>query len=175
MKIKSHLRSAFTLVETTLALALVTFCVEAVLGLLPLGVNSENISIQQTRAAGIASAIASDLQATPLNSGTSQVFGLKIPAGAALAAVTQAVFLARDGNLSSATGQIATSGISLSMYRATITFPQNSFVSPAGTTNRTATMVRVFVTWPALADSNPASAPVNYAGSFETFTTLNRN
>jgi Tfp pilus assembly protein PilV len=175
MKTNPHPRSAFTLIETAVALGVIGFCLEAIVGLLPIGISSETASIQQTRTAGIASAIASDLQATPVNlaslSGTtSQVFRLIIPPPST-AAVNQTVFLSRDGNLSSpvAPGTIVTAGSTASMYRAYVTFNP-----PAAAASRTATTVRIFVTYPALADPTTA-APVNYAGYFETFTTLNRN
>ncbi len=57
---------AFSLVEVTLALGLTSFCLVAIFGLLPVGLNNNKNSIQQTAASAIISAVVSDLYATPV-------------------------------------------------------------------------------------------------------------
>ena len=54
---KTRLSAAFSLVEVTLALGVAAFCLIAVFGLLPVGVNSDQTSIQQTAAASLATSI----------------------------------------------------------------------------------------------------------------------
>ncbi len=63
MKIWRHQVSAFSLIEVTLALGVAAFCLIAVFGLLPVGVNTNQSSIQQTAAASFATRIAADLRA----------------------------------------------------------------------------------------------------------------
>jgi hypothetical protein len=46
----------------------------------------------------------------------------------------------------------------------------NSSITP-----RTATMVRILITWPAMADIDPTKWPTNFSGSYETVTALDRN
>jgi type II secretory pathway pseudopilin PulG len=55
---------AFSLVEVTLALGVMAFCLVAVLGLLPVGLANNRNSIQQTAATSILSSVAADLYAT---------------------------------------------------------------------------------------------------------------
>ncbi len=55
--------AAFSLVEVTLALGVASFCLIAVLGLLPTTLKTQQTSIQQTTASQIISTIFSDLRA----------------------------------------------------------------------------------------------------------------
>ena len=131
-------------------------------------------------AGNISSAIVSDLRSAakgPAQS-VSLRFGFTIPApggagNAISTAAPQTVYLAgRDGsfinNALSNSGPIA-GGSNASVYRATI-----AFGTPAGG-QRTATPVRIFITWPALGDTVPGNWPANYSGSYEANTTLDRN
>lgn len=165
---KASARHGFTLVEVTLALGVAGFCLLSVFGLLPVGLASSQISLNQTVAANITSAIQADLNcAQPLGSGTSPHFGFSIP-GAGNTASLQTIYLTSDGIATPVAASPTATGTSVSRYRATLWF-----TSPA--TGRTATNVRILITWPALADSAPGSAPQYYTGSYEADTTLNRN
>jgi len=167
---KTTSRRAFSLVEVTLALGVAVFCLLTIFGLLPMGLTSNQASLEQTAAGNLSSAILGDLRsAQPLGAASSPRFGISIPAASATAgtgittASPQTIYLASNGSVTTVTS----SGTAAPVFRATI-----AFGTPL---QRNATPVRVLITWPALADSNPNIWPVNYSGSFEAATTLDRN
>ncbi len=57
--------SAFSLVEVTLALGIAAFCLIAVFGLIPVGVQTNRNATSQTAATNIMAAVIADLRATP--------------------------------------------------------------------------------------------------------------
>ena len=160
---------AFSLVEVTLALGVAGFCLVAILGLLPIGVNSNQTSIEQTVSAGIISSFAADLRSTPRTAPPSAQksprFQLQVPASGT---TTQAVFLKEDGTLAGAIGADANPAAS-PRYRATITL-----TAPSALTQKSATVARILITWPALADPTASAAPAKFAGSMESMTALDR-
>jgi hypothetical protein len=168
MSAKRYRLAAFSLVEVTLALGVATFCLVGVIGLLPVGITSNRTSINQTAAAGIAKTITADLRAsaaankiTPL--GESHAFKIPLPFNG-----TNTVFLGDSGELSGSANQDASpTAIPKPRYRATIYF------TAAARTN--ATVTRILITWPALADPTAASPPSKYAGSLEAVTALDLN
>jgi type II secretory pathway pseudopilin PulG len=178
MKLLRATSSAFSLVEVTLALGVAAFCLTTILGLLPLGLNSNQASIEQTVSSCIAKAVMADLRATPPGQSSTR-FGFTVPAGgasttasnAAVLSAPQTIFLHEDS--SPTVGQ--TTGVSKadgqSHYRVTVAFYPNP--TPG---QLTATGVRILVTWPALADPSPSTPwPVNYSSSCEILTALNCN
>ncbi|PYK89378.1 MAG: hypothetical protein DME35_08910 [Verrucomicrobia bacterium] len=64
---KAHARSAagFSLVEITLALGVAAFCLIAVFGLVPVALNTQQASVNQTKANAIISQVIWAAQATP--------------------------------------------------------------------------------------------------------------
>jgi len=56
---------AFSLVELTLALGVAAFCLVAVFGLVPVGVQTNRSATSQTAATNILSSVVSDIRATP--------------------------------------------------------------------------------------------------------------
>ena len=60
--------AAFSLVEVTLALGIAAFCLIAVFGLMPIGVQTNRNATSQTAANNIIAAIVADLRATPKTS-----------------------------------------------------------------------------------------------------------
>src|SRR6058998_3892626 len=56
---------AFSLVEVTLALGVAAFCLIAVFGLMPIGVQTSQRATSQTAAASIIADVVADLRATP--------------------------------------------------------------------------------------------------------------
>lgn len=165
-------RRAFTLVEVTLALGVACFCLLPLVGLLPLGLSSNQTSLNQTVAGNIGGAIFADMRSVqPLGSGTSARFGIVVPAvggSSSIKTTPQIIYLAADGNATDQSG----SGTVAPVYRATV-----GFAPPAGglTATRTATVARVLITWPALSGSDSSGWPTNYSGSYEAETTLDRN
>ncbi len=69
------------MVEVALAVGVAAFALLAILALLPLGLKSNQVSVEETRAATILTALEADLRNThpSLNSGKSAIFGLDLP------------------------------------------------------------------------------------------------
>ena len=161
---------AFSLVEVTLALGVAGFCLIAIFGLLPVGLTSNQTSIEQTAAASLASTLVADLRATakttPPTAKSSPYFNISIPASGS---ATHTIFLKDDGTAAGAADADAVPSNN-PRYRATLVFS-----APASLTQKNATVVRILITWPALSDTLAATLPTNFVGSFETVTALDRN
>ena len=138
--------SAFSLVEVTLALGIAAFCLIAVFGLMPVGVQTNRNATSQTAATNIVASMIADMRAT--TSSVSPQY--RITFGTAKT-------LYFDG-----AGQFTTSLGANSRYRARITFPS----SPAGLS-----YADVKITWPAPVD--PAAGTPS--GSVEMFAAFDRN
>ena len=186
MKLPRRPLAAFSLVEVTLALGIMAFCLLAVFGLLPTGLNSDKAAIQQTAAAGMAVALAADLRQTPATAANATVaqspqFFIAVPTLSGQGSVIHTRFLTDDGAWASSTPTTAPDPAAPDpnadpsqnpRYRATLVFTRKD---TANTTDRMATAVRVLVTWPALADPSGTGLPVKFSGSFETMIALDRN
>jgi uncharacterized protein (TIGR02598 family) len=146
MKPRSYTIAAFSLVEVTLALGIAAFCLMAVFGLMPVGVQTNRSATSQTAATNIMAAVVADLRATPSASNTSVQFGITF-------GTPRTLYF--DG-----AGQGATSLGANSRYQVNITFPS----SPTGLR-----YADVKVTWPAAATS------ANASGSVEMFAAFDRN
>src|SRR5215813_10853354 len=59
--------AGFSLVELTLALGVAAFCLIAVFGLVPVGVQTNRNATSQTAATNILSSVVSDIRASPKN------------------------------------------------------------------------------------------------------------
>src|SRR4029453_3243408 len=66
--------AAFSLVELTLALGIAAFCLIALVGIIPVGVQTNRNATSQTAAANIMAAVIADLRATPTTTNTSSRF-----------------------------------------------------------------------------------------------------
>ncbi len=146
MRRSVHGAAAFSLVEVTLALGIAAFCLMAVFGLMPVGVQTNRNATSQTAATNIVAAVVADLRATPSASATSSQFAITFGT---------ARTLYFDG-----AGQFTTSLSANSRYQVNVTFPS----SPTGLS-----YADVKVTWPAAATS------ANASGSVEMFAAFNRN
>src|SRR5712692_3856651 len=130
--------AAFSLVEVTLALGVGAFCLLAVLALLPIGITSNQTSINETTAAGIAGAIAADLRASVVASKTtsltqSGVFHIPFPFTG-----TNTVFVGDTGQLSGNANEDASPTANpFPRYRTTI-----YFTAPTG---KNATVTRLLI------------------------------
>ena len=125
--------AGFSLVETTLTLGVAGFCIIALFGLLPVGIQTNQSAISQTAAASLLSSIVADLRATPRTSLTTAQYGITFGT---------AKFLYFDGEGRAVT---PTDANATPRYRMTITFP----LSPAGAF--APTFISLKVTWPAVA------------------------
>ena len=160
-----RIAAAFSLVEVALALGIASFCLIAVLGLVPLGVNTGQLASDQTAASSILTHVLADLRAAPMTSppggpATSKEYSIMIPANATGgAAATPAVLY--FGNTAQ---QFAVSPTAVaSRYRLTV-----NFLTPAG--GRAATGVTLLVTWPAQVAPNASPS-----GRVQVFAGLDRN
>jgi uncharacterized protein (TIGR02598 family) len=140
---------SFSLVEITLSLGVMSICLLAVLGLLPIASQTNRAAAADTAAASIASAVLADIRATPRAAANSLQFTIPFNANSVL-------FFDADGQATSTLNND-------SIYRADVDFPINSSGVNA------AIFVHVRVIWPA------AASAANAAGRTEMFTALNRN
>jgi|SRR5436190_5630008 len=142
----------FSLVEVTLALGIAAFCLITLLGLLPLGIQTNQNAVSQTAAASVLSSVVADLRATAKVNPTSSQYDITF-------GTEKLLYLDEQGRAVTPTDPNAAP-----RYRIMITFP----ASPEGLF--APTFVSLKITWPALADS----AIVPPAGFVEVFTALNR-
>ncbi|MCX6967294.1 MAG: Verru_Chthon cassette protein B [Verrucomicrobia bacterium] len=141
---KRHRGKAFTLAEVTLAMGIAAFCFIGIFGLLPIGLNNNQNSSEQTAAASLVRTIVADLRATPNTSSASPQYSIAFPSNSA------AVYFSEDGT-KQATAATA-------RYLATITI---DLASPTA-------FVDIKVTWPATAPVNAV------AGYYEITTAIDR-
>jgi uncharacterized protein (TIGR02598 family) len=160
---RNRRESAFSLVEVALALGIAAFALVAVFGLLPLGITSNQNSVEQTIAAGVATAVAADLRATPAGtvgssaSVLSSRYQIPIPgSGGGESTLSPPLYLKEDASVQTTA--------SAARYQVNVTL-----TAPAA--GRAATMARILVTWPPSASVTPP----NYSSSFEVMTAFNRN
>lgn len=147
--------------EVTLALGVAAVSLLAIFALLPVGVKTNQVAIEQTASTDILSAVAADLRTTPVTNPrgaatSSPRFGIAIPANPVSTKTTVTLYFTSEG-------QLSTSPTSTSRYRVTVTF------LPNGTGTRTATLVDLTGTWPA------AASIANAGGAAEMFIALDRN
>jgi uncharacterized protein (TIGR02598 family) len=140
--------AGFSLVEVTLALGIAAFCLIAVFGLVPVGVQTNRNATSQTAASNIMAAVVADLRATPKVNSTSAQFGITFggPPNPAI------LFF-------DSTGQYSVSQTANSRYRLTLTWSGSATLRYAD----------VKITWPA------AATVANASGLAEMFAAFDRN
>jgi type II secretory pathway pseudopilin PulG len=158
---KRQRTSAFSLVEVTLALGIAAFCLIAVSGLLPVGIQTNRNAKSQTRATNLMAAVMADLRATPSTKTTSLQFCIPLSG-------TTTVYFDSEGRCSSdLAGSVirpCVTGTSWNppldtRYQVNVTFPLTGSLTYAD----------LKVTWPA------AATPANASGSVEMFAAFDRN
>jgi uncharacterized protein (TIGR02598 family) len=150
--------AAFSLVEVTLALGIAAFCLIAVFGLMPVGVQTNRNATSQTAATNILSSVVTDIRASPKGHTNSAKYGIRRSKGN-----TTTVYF--DGQ-----GQVTSLGAN-SRYRLYVKIypivaqPASAYL---------ATYAYLKVTWPAAVDTilNPTIPP---SGSVETVATFFEN
>jgi type II secretory pathway pseudopilin PulG len=160
--------SAFSLVEVTLALGVAAFCLIAVFGLMPVGVQTNRNATSQTAATTILTSVVSDMRTTARvtpGARLSSLYNIIIPPRGSIG-VPQTRYFDGEGRCSTnLAGSGRPDGSSWdppiqTRYQVNIAFP-------LGATGLTYADIRV--TWPA-----PAT-PTNASGSVELFAAFDRN
>jgi type II secretory pathway pseudopilin PulG len=158
---KQQRTSAFSLVEVTLALGIGAFCLIAVFGLMPVGIQTNRNAKSQTRATNLMAGVLADLRATPSIRTTSLQFCIPLSGSTTL-------YFDSEGRCSSnlAGSTSLCPGVTWvppleTRYQVNITFPGTGSVIGM-------TYADVKVTWPA-----PAT-PANASGSVEMFAAFDR-
>jgi uncharacterized protein (TIGR02598 family) len=153
--VKKKSRSAFSLVEVTLALGVAAFCFVTVAGLLSVGLQTNQRSTSQTAATNIIAAVVTDLRSTAKvaalgqsPSGSSPQFQIPVSGGP-----PQTIYFDGSG------------------YKTTLAstqFPAVYRLKVTITNPTAATFAQLQVTWPAVVDpADPTTGTP--AGSVETF------
>jgi len=167
---RSSTCEGFSLVEVAIALGVAAVVFVSLLGLIAVGQNTNKESSDRTAAAMIAASIIADLRTTPVSippaEKSSPRFQIPLPvSGNAM----HTIFLRDDCSAAGAVDTDANATLD-ARYRVTL-----FITAPADTTQKNATVTRVLITWPALADPAAQTLPSKYVGSFEAVTALNRN
>jgi uncharacterized protein (TIGR02598 family) len=172
-------QGGFSLVEVVVALGVAAFCLLTLMGLLVVGINGSSMSAQQSVAVNIATAVATDLRATPLNCQNytpslklySPRFGITVPAPTAGNGM-QTFYVSVDGTpLTQVYPATTSTPPANTAYRVTVQGP----LRPTVTGQRVASPVFILVTWPGLADPTEATWPSHFTGSFQTSIYLDEN
>lgn len=163
---------AFSLVEVVLALGLTSFCLLAVMGMIPAGLSQNQNSVEKTVAANIACAIVADLRNAPA-AGTSPTYGFTLPTAGSASSMAngspQVLYFSGEGCVSGSVGAApVTSGSNSSRYRATVGF------MPPASGEKAPYIVRLLVSWPAMGTQS-SGWPTNSAGSYEVVSALDQN
>jgi len=170
VKKRNNSKAGFSLVEVSVALGVVVFCLVTILGVLAVGVNSTHVSTAQTAATNILTAVASDIEATPnitpayivgstayakgTVAETSALYGIVLPiGGTGTASAVQTVYIAEDGTkAASAAGAL---------------YQLNVWVRASSTTQQE-TFARLVISWPATVSYTSAQ------GYVENIVAINR-
>jgi uncharacterized protein (TIGR02598 family) len=158
MKLRSRLIAGFSLVEVTLALGIAAFCLIAVFGLVPVGVQTNRNATSQTAATNILSSVVSDLRASPPGQTKSSIY--QITRGKSNKWTVCFDGQAKPTGTPMATDRVCPAN-SNSRYRLYVQIDATSggVVYPAHAYLR--------VTWPALA--SPSVTPSGSVGTVTTF------
>ena len=163
--------AAFSLVEVTLAIGIAAFCLITVVGLIPVGVQTNRNATSQTAATNIMAAVVADLRSTSKTQFSSARFGITIPSNHTSGAASNCQPCAQCWNNQTQTkyfddaGQLVASASA--RYRVTLTLVQN----PSATTTTGALFYDIRTTWPAAADP----CAMTPSGSVEMLAAFDRN
>jgi uncharacterized protein (TIGR02598 family) len=169
--VKKRFTSGFSLVELTLALGIAAFCFIAVIGIIPVGVQTNRNATSQTAATNIMAAVVTDLRATQKTKFGSARLGITIPSDHTSGAASNCQPCAQCWNNQTQTkyfddaAKVVASASA--RYRVTMTLVQN----PSATTTTGALFYDIRTTWPAAADPC-ATTP---SGSVEMLAAFDRN
>jgi type II secretory pathway pseudopilin PulG len=160
---------AFSLVELTVALGVAAFCLLAVFGLMPIGVQTNRNTTSQTAAANIMAAVIADIRTTAKATASatpSQLYLIQIPAGGSSNTTPQILYFDGAGQFASTLAPPSPTPFQ-PRYILSVTFPQ---VSPAPSPALPPTYADLKVIWPAVSPT-----PAVPSGSVEMFGAFQRN
>ena len=166
MKLRSRSIAGFSLVEVTLALGIAAFCLIAVLGLVPVGVQTNRNATSQTTATNILSSVVSDIRASPKGGTTTAKYAVRRSKGN-----TTTVCFDGQGQPDPLGGQIGNVSCRAGNWRYRLyvkIYPTVALPPSSGLTPYCANYAVLKVVWPAAADPLTATP----SGSVETSTTF---
>jgi uncharacterized protein (TIGR02598 family) len=160
---------AFSLVEVTLALGIAAFCLMAVFGLMPVGVQTNRNATSQTASTSILANVVSDLRRAPIPRPTpspqqSSLYKIMIPAAGGANGTPQIFYFDENGRFATSLAAPSPSPW-VPRYQLRVTFP----TPPAN--NPGSTYADLKITWPAAADPST----ITPSGSVEMFAVLDRH
>jgi uncharacterized protein (TIGR02598 family) len=151
-------QAAFSLVELTIALGIAAFCLIAVFGLVPVGVQTNRNATSQTAATNILTSVVSDIRASPGGQSITKKYGINRGKGNP----TTVCFDGQGGwTKLSGTGTVCPAN---SVYRLFVQVDQ----TPGGKFFPASAWLRV--SWPAAANPS-ATPPITPSGSVQTVAT----
>jgi hypothetical protein len=159
--------AAFSLVELTLALGVAAFCLIAVFGLVPVGVQTNRNATSQTAATNILSSVVSDIRASPKGGGNTAKYKIRRGKG------NQTTVCFDGQGQPDGPGRVYTPGGGCLAgnwrYRLYVRiYPV--FTLPSNLTPYCANYVDLKLVWPAAVD--PISTTITPSGSVETVTSF---
>ena len=166
MKRSINSQAAFSLVEVTLALGIAAFCLIAVLGLVPVGVQTNRNATSQTTATNILSSVVSDIRASPKGGTTTAKYAVRRSKGN-----TTTVCFDGQGQPDPLGGQIGNVSCRAGNWRYRLyvkIYPTVALPPSSGLTPYCANYAVLKLAWPAAAD--PLSTTPS--GSVETVTSF---
>src|SRR5882724_10237327 len=151
---------AFSLVELTLALGIAAFCLIAVFGLVPVGVQTNRNATSQTTATNILSSVVSDIRASPKGNSNTAKYKIR-------RSKSNSTTVCFDGQGQPNTGSVLIGNQSCPAagnwrYRLYVKIYPNATL-PANLTPYCANYAVLILVWPAAAD--PLSTTVTPGGS----------
>jgi uncharacterized protein (TIGR02598 family) len=165
-KVPSSICNGFSLTELVLTLGVGSFCLLAIVGTIPLGLQTVQQSNNQDEMVNLATKVARDINSTSAGTSpcASPCFNLTVPppGGASTISAPQSVYLDASGAPTSGSQDPS------SIYRLSVGF------SPPAVGSRMATTARVMITFPARADTS-AGWPTHYVAQVQTMVALDRN
>jgi type II secretory pathway component PulJ len=157
--------AGFSLVEITLALGVAAFCFIAVLGMLPVGLKTQQASASQTKANAIMSQaidfLRADVRLPPGQAKKAQGDWTNLNGHWVQVAVPDTLFFTNDGKQNGYASGSAPAAPADAVFRATITY----LFPPTATTS----IAKITVSWPAA-----QSDLTKVAGSIDMFAAVNR-
>ena len=157
---KLSVAAAFSLVELTLAIGIAAFCLIAIFGLVPIGVQTNRNATSQTAATNILSSVLSDIRASPPSGNPSAKYQINRNKGS-----YTTVCFDGQGGWTKLQGTNTICPANYPVYRLYVQIYPIAAQLPY-----LPTYAYLRVTWPAAA--NPLESPVTPSGSVETVATF---